>query len=68
MAAAAEDLEEVEEEGLYVRQQVQKGPARGINVARRDVNISKEGKVIVGGKEELGRTAAELEEGVQDEC
>ncbi|KAI0739598.1 splicing factor, Prp19-binding domain-containing protein [Daedaleopsis nitida] len=33
-----------------------------ISVALRDVNISKEGKVIVGGKEEVGRTAAELEE------
>lgn len=34
----------------------------GINVALRDVNISKEGKVIVAGREEVGRTEAELGE------
>ncbi|KAI0638775.1 splicing factor, Prp19-binding domain-containing protein [Trametes polyzona] len=56
--------DEEDEDGLEVRKQaVGKPAARGaINVALRDVNISKEGKVIVGGKEESGRTAAELEE------
>lgn len=31
-----------------------------MSVALRDVNISKEGKVIVGGKDEVGRTALEV--------
>ncbi|KAI0668737.1 splicing factor, Prp19-binding domain-containing protein [Trametes maxima] len=55
---------EEEEDGLEVRRQKAVGrPARGaINVSLRDVNISREGKVIVGGKEESGRTAAELED------
>lgn len=54
-----------EDEGrLDVRQAQQKPKAtKGINVALRDVNISKEGKVIVAGKQESGRTQAELEEG-----
>ena len=58
---AIETIEEdEEEEGLEVRQTVQKGAARGINVALRDVNISKDGKVIVAGREEVGRTEAEI--------
>lgn len=56
----AEEDEE-DEEGLEVKQRVSVGKAKaGINVALRDVNISKEGKVIVAGKEEVGRTEAEL--------
>lgn len=35
--------------------------AKGMNVSLRDVNISKDGKVIVGGREESGRTAMEDE-------
>jgi microfibrillar-associated protein 1 len=37
-------------------------PAKTMNVALRDVNISKDGKVIVAGREESGRTAMEDEE------
>ena len=53
-----------DEARLDVRPAQQKNKTtKGINVALRDVNISKEGKVIVAGKEESGRTQAELEEG-----
>lgn len=33
-----------------------------MNVSLKDVNISEDGKVIIGGCEELGRTAAELDD------
>ena len=59
------DLGEADDDdrGLAVTQDIVQKPAKpAINVALRDVNISKEGKVIVAGKEESGRTAAELEE------
>ncbi|KAF7305050.1 RdRP-domain-containing protein [Mycena kentingensis (nom. inval.)] len=42
-------------------------PAKGMNVALRDVNISKDGKVIVAGREESGRTALEQEDESEDE-
>ncbi|CDO74772.1 hypothetical protein BN946_scf185001.g20 [Trametes cinnabarina] len=55
------DEDEDEEEGLTVRKEaVGKQAKAGISVALKDVNISREGKVIVGGKEESGRTAAEV--------
>ena len=58
-----EDIEESEDEGgLEVRKvDVDRvaGKVRGMNVALRDVNISKEGKVIVAGKDEVGRTEVE---------
>ncbi|KAI8983180.1 splicing factor, Prp19-binding domain-containing protein [Trametes punicea] len=59
-----DDEEGEEEEGLTVRKEtVRTQQARGaISVALKDVNISREGKVIVGGKEESGRTAAELQQ------
>ncbi|EKM60341.1 uncharacterized protein PHACADRAFT_179677 [Phanerochaete carnosa HHB-10118-sp] len=62
-----EAVEDIGEEGLEVRQQAPKVPGRGINVTLRDVNISKEGKVIVAGREEVGRTEAELEESEEEE-
>lgn len=56
--------DEEDEARLDVRQaQLHPKTTKGINVALRDVNISKDGKVIVAGKEESGRTQAELEEG-----
>lgn len=55
-----EAIEDIEEEGLEVRQQAPKAAGRGINVALRDVNISRDGKVIVAGRDEVGRTKAEL--------
>ena len=57
--------DEEEEDGLTVRRDAVGKQAKGaISVSLRDVNISKEGKVIVGGKEESGRTATELQEGM----
>lgn len=56
--------EEDEDEDLPMRKEVTEKQAKAaISVALKDVNISKEGKVIVGGRDEVGRTAAELEEG-----
>lgn len=37
---------------------------KAINIALKDVSVSKEGKVIVAGREESGRTIEEDEEGV----
>lgn len=37
--------------------------AKAINIALKDVSVSKEGKVIVAGREESGRTVVENEEG-----
>ncbi|KAK1224699.1 hypothetical protein PQX77_012372 [Marasmius sp. AFHP31] len=60
-----EDAEE-EEETMPMR----KAPVaklKAMNVALKDVNISKEGKVIVAGKDESGKTAAEEEEEESEE-
>jgi hypothetical protein len=54
---AAEEGEE-QEEGLSIRQEPPT-VVRGMNIALKDVNISREGRVIVGGREESGRTAME---------
>ena len=60
-----EEEEEEEENGLEVRPAVGKRVKGAITVALKDVTVSREGKVIVGGKEESGRTAVELEEGAR---
>lgn len=60
--------EDDEDEARLDVRQAQPKTTKGINVALRDVNISKEGKVIVAGKEESGRTQAELEEGEYTFC
>lgn len=54
--------EDEDEGGLEVREvkATAIGKGRGINVALRDVNISKEGTVTVAGKAEVGRTEAEI--------
>ncbi|TFK76670.1 hypothetical protein BDN72DRAFT_753735, partial [Pluteus cervinus] len=46
-----------EEDDLKVGQLV--GKQKAMNIALKDVNISREGKVIVAGREESGRTAIE---------
>ncbi|KAK7688298.1 hypothetical protein QCA50_008669 [Cerrena zonata] len=62
-----EDIEEYEDEpGLDVRK-VEVGKVKGMNLALRDVNISKEGRVIVAGKDEVGRTEVEQEEESEEE-
>ena len=53
--------EEEEEESLATRS-TQARPARALNVSLKDVSISRDGKVIVAGREESGRTL--MEEGV----
>ncbi|OSD05719.1 hypothetical protein PYCCODRAFT_1384706 [Trametes coccinea BRFM310] len=61
LGGEGEEGDEEDEEGLTVRREaVGKQAKAGISVALKDVNISREGKVIVGGKEESGRTAAEV--------
>ncbi|KAI0935475.1 hypothetical protein AcV5_003892 [Taiwanofungus camphoratus] len=56
-----------EEEEVPVKKEVAVKQQRAINVALRDVNISKEGRVIVAGKVESGRTEVELEQEEEEE-
>lgn len=59
-----QDVQQDDDEDALDVQKPQKAAAakgRAMNVALKDVNISKEGRVIVAGKEEVGRTGAELE-------
>lgn len=59
-----QDFDEDEDEdggGLEVRREVVgKLQGKGMNVALRDVNISKEGRVVVAGKAEVGKTEVEI--------
>lgn len=59
-----EEEEEEEEGGLTIAAREPAEKRKGMNVQLRDVNISKEGKVIVAGREEVGRTEVEVEEGL----
>lgn len=52
-----EQEEEIEEFGIRSERDVAK--PKGMNIALKDVSVSKEGKVIVAGREESGRTAME---------
>lgn len=63
IADVEKEDEEEDEGGLEIRAEVVKKGTRAINVTLKDVNISKEGRVIVAGKEESGRTEVEREEG-----
>ncbi|KIJ45096.1 hypothetical protein M422DRAFT_29947 [Sphaerobolus stellatus SS14] len=56
------DEEEEEEDNDLVVQQQRTETKKSMNVALRSVNISKEGKVVVDGREESGRTAMEQAE------
>ena len=47
-----------EDEGMTL-QNKQATKAKAINIALKDVAVSKEGKVIVSGRDEVGRTALE---------
>lgn len=52
-----EPIEDVEDDdGLEVRERVAKGAGK-INVALKDVSISREGKVLIAGKEEVAGTS-----------
>ncbi|KAM5531099.1 hypothetical protein V8D89_015213 [Ganoderma adspersum] len=67
VGGGGEEEEEEEEDGLEMRPAVGKQVKGAITVALKDVTVSREGKVIVGGKEESGRTAVELEEEEEEE-
>jgi len=54
--------EEMEEE-FSVKTREDQAPKTKMNVALRDVRLSKEGKVIVAGREESGKTEMETEAG-----
>lgn len=60
--AGSSDEEGEDEEGrLKPKEKLATGQkSKLMNVALKDVNISKEGKVMVAGKAEVGRTQAEL--------
>ncbi|KAJ3997896.1 splicing factor, Prp19-binding domain-containing protein [Lentinula boryana] len=59
------DEDEDEEVDMPMKKDVLK--SKSMNIALRDVNISKEGKVIVAGREESGKTALEEDEESEDE-
>jgi len=62
---SADEGEEEEDDGGIVIQKKSE-VKKAMNVALRNVNISTEGKVIVDGKEESGRTA--MEQGALSLC
>lgn len=56
--------EEDEYEDLPLKQERVTAVSKAMNIALKDVSVSKEGKVIVAGRDESGRTALEEEEGM----
>ncbi|KAF5377222.1 hypothetical protein D9615_006396 [Tricholomella constricta] len=61
-----QDIVEEDEEDMPLRTDP-KAAAKSMNVALKDVNISRDGKVTVAGREESGRTALEEEEESEEE-
>ena len=59
--------EDEEDDALEVREVKKAAVKKGMNVTLKDVSVSKEGRVTIAGKEEVGRTAAEQEEEEEDE-
>ena len=59
-----DDYADEEDEDLPVRQEPGAAPPRAMNIALKDVSVSKEGRVTVAGRDESGRTALEEEEGM----
>lgn len=57
-----QDIVDEDDEEMQLRTDAPKS-MKSMNVTLKDVNISKDGKVIVGGREESGRTLEEEEEG-----
>ncbi|KAJ7596838.1 splicing factor, Prp19-binding domain-containing protein, partial [Mycena floridula] len=55
-----------EDEDIPLRQEPSR-VSKAMNIALKDVNISRDGKVTVAGREESGRTAAEDEESEEEE-
>ncbi|KAF8557373.1 hypothetical protein OG21DRAFT_1407094 [Imleria badia] len=62
-----EEEEEEEDESLPTRS-TQAKSTRALNVSLKDVSISREGKVIVAGREESGRTLKEEESEEEEEA
>ncbi|KAK0446416.1 splicing factor, Prp19-binding domain-containing protein [Desarmillaria tabescens] len=62
-----QDIVQEDDEDLPTAQNVPKARIKSMNVALKDVNISKDGKVIVAGRDESGRTALEDEEESEEE-
>ncbi|KAJ7239034.1 splicing factor, Prp19-binding domain-containing protein [Mycena haematopus] len=62
-----QDIVSEDEEDVKPVPVVPKVATKAMNVALRDVNISKDGKVIVAGREESGRTAMEDEQEESEE-
>ena len=60
--AGEQDIQNEDEDEVQLRPDVTKISKAAINITLKDVNISKDGKVIVAGREESGRTA--MEEGL----
>lgn len=56
--------QEGDEDDLQLRTVDESKPIKSMNISLREVDISKDGKVIVAGREESGRTALEEEEGM----
>ncbi|KAH7104179.1 splicing factor, Prp19-binding domain-containing protein [Auriculariales sp. MPI-PUGE-AT-0066] len=57
-----------EDEDLPIQQNLPaKAAPKKMNLALKDVNISREGKVTISGRQEVGRTGAELEESEEEE-
>lgn len=57
-----QDIVDEDDEEMQLRTDAPKS-MKSMNVTLKDVNISKDGKVIVGGREESGRTLEEEDEG-----
>lgn len=55
-------IDEEDVDDLEIRQQTKAAAPKALNIALKDVAVSKEGKVIVAGREESGRTVEEDEE------
>ncbi|KAF8912904.1 splicing factor, Prp19-binding domain-containing protein [Gymnopilus junonius] len=59
------DLEEGDFTGVVIQREI--SSAKAISITLKDVSVSKEGKVIVAGREESGRTVLEEEESEEEE-
>jgi len=56
--------EEDEDEGMQIPKAIVDSKGKSISVALKDVSVSKEGKVIVAGRLESGKTEMEGQKGV----
>ncbi|PBK70310.1 hypothetical protein ARMSODRAFT_1083946 [Armillaria solidipes] len=62
-----QDIVQEDDEDLPTAQNVSRAKIKSMNVSLKDVNISKDGKVIVAGRDESGRTALEDEDESEEE-